>query len=349
MVSLCACGGTGGDRGVTRTAQAAELTLRQVVGQHMLFAYDGLAPPQDLRRRIARGEAAGVVLFARNVRSAGQVRVVTRSLQAIERPAGLRAPLIVAVDQEGGPVRRIPGSPVRAAADARTAARATADGRAAAQTLRSAGVNLDLAPVADVAQPGAALERERRTYGRSAETVSRLAAAFAGGLRAGGVLATAKHFPGFGAATVSTDTAPSSIPTPLDTLRAVDARPFAELVGGGIGAVMLSTAVYPALDERPAALSERWVAELRGRLGFAGVTLSDDLGTRAVDRHASLGRRAVLAVRAGIDLPLFVTSYRAARQAAAGLLEAARDGRLDAGALRAAAQRVLALRAQLSG
>ena len=77
----------------------------------MIFAYDDLQPPPTLRRRIARGEAAGVILFARNVRSAGQVRSAMRSLQAIDRPRGLRAPLIVMVDQEGGPVRRIPGAP----------------------------------------------------------------------------------------------------------------------------------------------------------------------------------------------------------------------------------------------
>lgn len=85
------------------------LTLRQAVGQHMIFAYDGLAPPPALRRRIARGEAAGVILFSRNVRSPQQVRATIRSLQAVPRPPGLRAPLIVMTDQEGGPVRRIAG------------------------------------------------------------------------------------------------------------------------------------------------------------------------------------------------------------------------------------------------
>ncbi len=344
MVSLCACGGQAAQAPLPTPVQ---LTLRQAVGQHMLFAYDGLRPPADLRRRIARGEAAGVVLFARNVRSAGQVRAVTRSLQAIKRPARLRAPLIVAVDQEGGPVRRIPGSPQRAAAEAGTVARASADGRAAARTLRAAGVNLDLAPVADVARPGAALERERRIYGRDPGDVADLAAAFAAGLRRGGVQATAKHYPGFGAATVNTDAAPARIETALGTLRSADARPFARLVDGGIAAVMLSTASYPALDERPAAFSARWVGELRGRLGFAGVTMSDDLATPAVKRYGSLGRRAVLAVRAGVDLPLFVRGYRAGTQAAAGLMDAARNRRLGA-ALRDGALRVLALRAQLN-
>lgn len=327
---------------------APGLTLRQAVGQHMIFAYDGLQPPPALRRRIARGEAAGVILFSRNVRSAGQVRAAMRSLQAIRRPSGLRAPLIVMVDQEGGPVRRIPGAPDRAAASVTSAAQARADGRAAARTLRSAGANMDLAPVADIGRAGAALTRERRTYGRRSTVVGRRAVAFARGLREGKVRSTAKHFPGFGAAAINTDDAAQRIDRPLATLRRVDEAPFKRLIDAGVDAVMISTAVYPALDDRPAAFSRRWIeGELRRRLGFRGVTITDDLGTPAVDAYGSNRRRAVLAVEAGVDLPLFSSSYRAGAQAAEGLLAAARSGRLDEKALRADARRVLALRARL--
>jgi len=330
------------------SSAAPALTLRQAVGQHMIFAYDGLQPPPALRRRIARGEAAGVILFTRNVRSAGQARSAMHSLQAISRPRGLRAPLIVMVDQEGGPVRRIPGAPARAAADVTSAEQARADGRAAARTLRGAGANMDLAPVADVGRPGAALQRERRTYGRSSTDVARRAGAFARGLREGGVRSTAKHFPGFGAAAINTDNAAQRIDTSLGTLRTVDAAPFERLIEGGVDAVMVSTAVYPALDERPAAFSRPWVeGELRERMGFRGVSITDDLGTPAVAAFGSNRRRAVLAVEAGIDLPLFSSTYSAGAQAAEGLLVAARDGRLDHAALRAAARRVLALRARI--
>ncbi len=330
------------------SAAAPALTQRQAVGQHMIFAYDGLQPPPALRRRIARGEAAGVILFARNVRSAGQVRSAMRSLQAIRRPRGLRAPLIVMVDQEGGPVRRLPGAPARAAASVTSADQARSDGRGAARTLRGAGANMDLAPVADVGRSGAALQRERRTYGRSSTDVARRAGAFARGLREGGVRATAKHFPGFGAATVNTDNAAQRIGLPLATLRDVDEAPFRTLIEAGVDAVMVSTAVYPALDDQPAAFSRPWVTdELRERLGFRGVSITDDLGTPAVAAFGDNRRRAVLAAQAGIDLPLFSSTYAAGAQAAEGLLAAARDGRLDDEALRAGARRVLALRARI--
>ena len=314
----------------------------------MVFAYDGLEPPPALRRRIARGEAAGVILFARNVRSAGQVREVVRGLQAIERPRGLRAPLLVMVDQEGGPVRRIPGAPARAAIEVTTAGQARADGRAAARTLRGAGVNMDLAPVADVGRPGSALVGERRIYSTSAERVAAFAGAFVAGLHDGNVRATAKHYPGFGAATVNTDNAPARVSASLETLRGVDARPFEALIAGGVDAVMLSTAVYPAMDARPAAFSSKWVTdELRGRLGFKGVSMTDDLGTPAVQAFGSIARRAVLAVGAGVDLPLFSSTYRDSARAAEGLLAAAKRGEVKRAALNAQAKRVLALRAKL--
>jgi len=329
-------------------ASAPVLTLRQLVGQHMIFAYDGLAPPRALRTRIARGEAAGVILFARNVRSAGQVRGVVRSLQAIARPRGLRAPLLVMVDQEGGPVRRLPGGPTRAAADVGSSEQAREDGRAAARVLRAGGANMDLAPVADVARPGAVLERERRVYGRTAAGVASRAAAFVAGLHDGGVRATAKHYPGFGAASVNTDDAPARISASLSTLRDVDAKPFQALIADGVDAIMASTAIYPALDERPAAFSSRWISdELRGRLGFGGVVITDDLGTPAVNAVGSIGRRAVLAVRAGVDLPLFSSSYVMSARAAEGLLAAARRNEISRSALRGQAQRVLALRKRL--
>lgn len=333
-----------------RRPATAAMTLRQLIGQRMVLAYDGLEPPPGLRLRIRRGEAAGVIVFARNIRSVPQLRATVRGLQAIPRPPGTRVPLLVMTDQESGPVRRIPGAPADSAAQTHGAGAARADGRATARTLRAAGVNSDLAPVADVGRPGAALVRERRTHGRSPRAVSRLASSFAAGLHDGRVRATAKHYPGLGAARVNTDAAPQRIDASLAQLRAIDEPPFASLIAAGVDAVMLASAVYPALDERPAALSPAWVrGELRGRLGFRGVTISDDLQTPALSAYGSIPRRAVLAARAGIDLPLFAGDYRSGALAAAGLLAAARRGELPRAELEAAALRVLALRRRLGG
>jgi len=301
-------------------------------------------------RRIRRGEAAGVVLFSRNVRSRAHLRRTVAGLQQAARGSPVKAPLLVMVDQEGGQVRRLPGGPRRSAADVgaggRTAA-AVADGRAAGSALRAVGANVDLAPVADVCRPGAALERERRCYGRSAAAVTRLAGGFARGLRAQGVAATLKHFPGFGAAGANTDFSAQLIRTSLGRLRAVDLRPFGRLAPT-TPLVMLSTAVYPARSGRPAALAHAWATrELRGRLRFRGVSVTDALDTPATARFGGAGELGIETARAGTDIALFARGYGTGDRAARALSSALRRGRLSRRAFERSVARVLALRARL--
>ena len=323
-------------------AAAPALSSIQLAGQRVVFAFAGTEIPVNLRKRIARGEAAGVILFGDNVASIAQVRRLTRELQAIRRPAGLTAPLFVMTDQEGGLVKRLPGAPDRSPPQMTTTAIARSEGRATARTLRAAGVNVDLAPVVDVARPGSEMEREGRSFGRSTATVSGHARAFAAGLRAGGVAGTAKHFPGFGAASANTDNAAVVIRSPLSTLRSVDEPPFR---AAGTRLVMLSSAIYPALSSQPALLSRRVVTgELRGHLGFTGVTVTDSLNASALVNEGSVLQRAV---RAGDDLLLF-TSYEASAHAVERLATLLHAGRLDRAAAQRAAARILALRRGLS-
>jgi beta-glucosidase-like glycosyl hydrolase len=147
---------------------------------------------------------------------------------------------------------------------------------------------------------------------------------------------------------VNTDSAPQRIDLSLDELRAIDEVPFTALVSAGVDAVMLSTAVYPALDDRPAALSRAWVRdELRGRLRFGGVTIADDLQTPAVRAYGTIPERAVLATRAGVDIPLFVGDYATGALAAAGTVDAVRRGELRRADIEPSVRRVLALRKRL--
>ncbi|WP_445150895.1 glycoside hydrolase family 3 N-terminal domain-containing protein [Baekduia sp. Peel2402] len=331
---------------IARTAAAPpRLTLRQAIGQRFVFAYSGLRPPRALERRISRGEAAGVILFGRNVRSVAQVRATVKRLQAIKRPAGLDAPLLVMVDHEGGPVRRLPGPPAKGAAETPSPAAARAYGRAAGDLLRSAGVNVDLAPVVDVARADSALANEGRTYDDDVVNVVAKAGAFAEGLKAAGVAPVLKHFPGFGAATINTDNGAARVDLSLSALRATDLVPYQRIRAP---AVMLSTAIYPRVDPRPAAFSARWVRdELHGRLKFGGVTITDDLQTPAVAKYGSPAQLAFFAVKAGVDLPLFAKDYTAGARAAAGLERAVRSGALSRAVVEAGARRVLGWRGAL--
>ena len=339
-------------RAAAKPPARPRLTLAQLVGQRLVASFRGTAtPPAALVSRIRRGELAGVVLFAENASTVAQARRLTRRLQAIHRPAALRgAPLLIMIDQEGGLVRRITDAPPRraalAVARAGDARAIEAEGRRTGRALRRAGINVDLAPVADVPRAGSAMLREQRTYGTTAAQVRRYAPRFARGLVRGGVQATAKHFPGFGAATVNTDAAPATIRLSRARLRAVDEPAARDVVAAGAGLVMLSNAIYPALDaRRPATLSSAIATtELRERAGFTGVSITDDLEANALHRYGAAGALAVASARAGADLLILGRSAAAAERAARSLEAAARDGRLPRAGLEASAARVLALR-----
>jgi len=333
---------------------SAGLSDGQLAGQRVVLSYPGAVPPDGLLRRIRRGGAAGVILFARNVRSTDQVRRSVAVLQRAARQSPIGEPLLVMVDQEGGAVLRLAGGPARGASQVGALGRrrgvpaARADGRAAARALRRVGANVNLAPVADLCRPGAAIAREGRCYARRAEAVADFASAFADGVCIGGVKPALKHFPGFGAAAVNTDDAPATIRTPLAQLRATDEAPFRALRRRA-PLVMLSSALYPALDpRRPAPFSKRIATrELRGRAGFRGASVTDDLETPAVQRFGGPGERALLGARAGTDLMLFARTTAAGARAADALRASLRRHGLSRRAFRASVDRVLRLRARL--
>jgi beta-N-acetylhexosaminidase len=215
--------------------------------------------------------------------------------------------------------------------------------------LKRLGVNVDLAPVVDVGRPHSALRREQRTFSGDAATVAAIGDAFAAGLGDAGVAATFKHFPGLGAARHDTDAIQTVIPLPRATLRAVDERPFAMASRPGPRLVMVSLAVYPALDSVPAALSPAVVnGELRHVARFGGVSVTDSLDTPATARYGSSQDLALRAVRAGVDLVLFGRSYRGAAKAADAVQVALRRGTLNRAQLLAGSERVLRLRGQLA-
>jgi len=344
----------------TGIATLPRLSLAQLAGQRIIYAYAGLTPPPALLRQIRAGEAAGVIFFGSNVSSPGQLRSVIAQLQRANASSPVKAPLLMMTDQEGGLVRRLPGAPAlsekQIGAAANSLALAGAAGSGAAQTLRGVGIDVNLAPVLDVyRQAGDFIDRYQRSYGSSAAAVARLGAAFIAAQQRGAVSATAKHFPGLGAAATAQDTdlAPVTLGVSLANLRAIDESPYRAAIAAGVKLVMVSWALYPALDRSlPAGLSAAVIGgELRGRLGFRGVTVTDGLGAGALARFGGFGPRAILAAGAGADLLLCAVTNANANTPQNGvtalnaLAGAYASRRLSVSAAQAAAARVIALRA----
>ena len=348
-VSSAGCGGDE-ESGPFFIGAAANPSLAQLVGQRFVFALDGTRIPAGLQQRIRSGQAAGVIIFSRNYRSAAGLRRLTNRLQSIPRPPGMEMPLLVMTDQEGGRTNHVPGPPAKSPPATRTAAQAQQQGRAAAANLHGLGINVDLAPVSDVARKGSALAKEERSYGRTPGRAGSLATAFLRGLTAGGVAGTAKHFPGFGAARVNTDFKPVAIRLTRAQLDRTDLPPFRAMVQAGVPLVMLSTAIYTALDAKPAALSKPIATNLlRDAIGFKGVTISDDLDAPSLDGVGGVGASGIAAATADTDLLLFAKSYENGNAAANALLAQARRSKPLRDSLRDPFQRVLSLRQSLAG
>lgn len=338
-------------RTVSLEVEVAEtLPPTQLAGQRIVTGLSGTAVPPALRDAVRRGEVAGVVLFAANFPSREAARRLIRQLQGIRRPLGLRDPLLVVVDQEGGLVKRLSGAPSASAAQMgeEGAAFSREQGQLTAANLRDAGVNVDLAPVLDVARPGGTIAETERGFGATAQGVAAIAIPFAEGLQAGGVAATGKHFPGFGAATENTDFAVEQIEISKARLRQVDEAPYRAFAAARGELVMLSTAIYPAFSDRPAAFTRAIASgELRDRVGFEGVSITDALETVAVRDFGGPAKAGTAAARAGVDLLLFA-DLGSALQAQRALVSALRSKRLPRQAFEESAQRVLELRGRLS-
>ncbi len=297
----------------------AGLPLREQAAQLLLVGVDATRPA-DPGAALVRLGVGGVFLRGR-VAGDGALRRSIAVLQEQARRAG-GPPLLVAVDQEGGAVQTVRGGAIPPFATALT--QGTWSSRmlrlrtlAWARELRRAGVNLDLAPVADVVPASLGVRnppvgRYGREYGRTPEGVSAAVTVVTGALRQAGVGPTVKHFPGLGRVLVNTDTGRGAT-DPAMTATDPSLRPFVAGMRAGALAVMVSSAAYPRLDRSHLAMWSRTILTglLRDRLGWRGLVVSDDLGRAAAVAAVPPARRATRFVDAGGDLVLTVVPSQA--------------------------------------
>ncbi|HEX5400971.1 MAG TPA: glycoside hydrolase family 3 N-terminal domain-containing protein [Pseudonocardiaceae bacterium] len=338
------------------TVGVSLLTPQQLAGQRIIYSYTGLTPPATLIQRIKAGQAAGVIFFGDNISSTSQIASVVAQLRAANAQSPVKAPLLLMTDQEGGEVRRLPGAPalsekqIGEAADPVTAA--SQAGTGAGQNLAGVGMNVNLAPVLDVfRQPGDFDDQFQRSYSSNPATAASLGAAFVTAQQQVGPAATVKHFPGLGAAaaTQNTDEGPVTLNVSLAELRADDELPYPAAISAGVKLVMLSWAVYPALDaSHPAGLSSTVVGELRNRLGYKGVTITDALEAGALKAFGTDKQRGVAAAVAGMDLILCSGgTVTQGDDVDAALAAALRSGQISRATFDASVNRVAALRTGL--
>lgn len=252
---------------------------------------------------------AGVLLFSRNFQSRDQLAVLC---EAIRDVGGEQ--MLIAVDQEGGPVQRFREGFTRLPALATIGAIHDRDPDEAirlaeehawvmASELRASGVDFSFAPVVDLARGNAAIGL--RAFHADPAVTAELAQAYVRGMHLGGMAAVLKHFPGHGSVATDTHKAAAIDPRSLDQIRRNDLLPFAQCIEARVEAVMMAHVTYPAVDSQPAGYSKVWIEQiLRGELGFAGAVISDDISMAAAGAAGSVGERVRAHLDAGCDLVL---------------------------------------------
>ncbi len=341
LIVLISGGGGGSEKPVP---------LKRLVGQTIVAKLSAKGPDQALIQRVRKGQVGGVIAFESD---AQKLKADVQELQSAAS-AGDNPPLLVMVDQEGGDVKRLKtGPPDISPADLGKSGdegQSRDQGEKTGSYLKGLGVNVDLAPVLDVSQANTADTIKSRTFGSNPDTVATVGVAFAQGLDAGGTVATAKHFPGLGRATVNTDDNAVAIAATSDQLQN-DLKPFRAAVDAGVGMVMVSTATYKTLGaSKPAAFSPTIVKGLlRGQLGFDGVVITDDLESAAVSGTLPPVVAGASALEAGNDLLLYATHTNTSAQAFGQLVKEVKGGQLDRSVVQSAYNRVTDLKDSPTG
>lgn len=319
------------------------MSLQEKAGQLMVVEFSGTKAPEDLIERIKPG---GIIYFSENLTSDEQIAGMTERSQIASRKAG--EPLLVMIDQEGGPVTRLPGTagvPGGAAFDG-DAGRAREVASGIGENLGSLGINVDLAPIADVDRVGSGVIG-RRSFSSDPEVVAQLVRAQVCGFHASGVAATAKHFPGHGSTRIDSHAMTASIRHSLAEWERIDLPPFAAAVDAQVDLIMVGHLAFTPIDPsgRPATISAALNRDLlRERLGFDGVVITDALNMGGVTSWGSPAEIAVRAIEAGNDLLLMSPDPQSAVDA---IVEAVESGRLSVGRVDESVARVLELKQAL--
>ena len=280
----------------------------QIAGQRLMVGFEGQTFNADLEDLIGRLYVGGLILFTPNIVDPDQLQRLCRDCQDYAAHCG-QPPLIISVDQEGGPVARLkgphftvfPGNPaMKVEEDARAFALTTA------KELTRAGINMDMAPVMDVAPEDFSGIMADRVFGNHPDHVARMGSAVIETLQAGGVMAVAKHFPGIGRTTLDSHLDLPTFREDLATMEPFDLPPFQAAIDQQVAGVMLSHILYAAIDAQwPSSLSPAIARDLlRRKMGYQGVTMTDDLDMGAIVRHFDIRTVIRQIVAAEIDIAL---------------------------------------------
>ena len=356
-----AASGTPSATATATTGALAGWSLEEKVGQLMMVGVDAQAPKQSSNEAVDTHHVGNIFIAGRTTAGSQATQKVISSFTSKVGPGTTHAtPMLVATDQEGGEVQVLAGSgfsdiPSALDQSAQPRDQLVASARTWGKELADVGVNMNLAPVADLVdidRPSSnePIGRWGREYGHDAATVSSQAGAFAEGMQASKVIPTYKHFPGLGRVKDNTDTSAGVVDS--TTTRNADTAVsviFGAAIAAGAPVIMVSSATYSLIDpSAPAVFSSTIVTDmLRREMGFSGVVITDDVSAAVQVQDVSAGDRAVRAIRAGCDLVLASADPTVAADMVKALISTARSDPAFAARVDESATRVLNLKKSL--
>ncbi len=282
-------------------------TPEQSAGQRLMVGFDGTEFNPELEFLIDTLKVGGIILFARNLLNPGQIKDLCFSMQSCARTSG-QPPLLIAIDQEGGWVARLkepftqfPGNPkMKGPEDAIFFAKTTG------RELLDVGINMNLAPVLDVALQGINSVMADRAFGHDPRWVSELGTVVIEHLQTENIMAVAKHFPGIGRTILDSHFELPDLDIDVDAMQTFDLLPFKAAIDHHVAGIMLSHIRYLKIDpDWPASLSTIIADDLlRKGMGYGGVVMTDDLDMGAIQKHYDIGTAIQKILSADIDMAL---------------------------------------------
>jgi beta-N-acetylhexosaminidase len=312
-----------------------------------MLGFDGTSVSPEWAELQARYKPGGMILFARNLEDPAQIVELTNGLQA----RSPHSPLLIAIDQEGGRVSRLPKSftifpPCGAVGACRSEELAYAAASVTAAELRTVGINMNMAPVLDVHSNRGNPIIGDRAYGTEPDVVAELGLAAVRGFQGKGIVACGKHFPGHGDTSTDSHKELPVVKASMELLLERELPPFRHATANGVASIMTAHVVYPALDaQRPATLSPAILTGLlREQWGFDGVVVTDDLEMHAISDHHGMGDAAVQAFLAGADILLVCKDRGRAAAAMDAVHKAVENGTIAPDRLEASLRRIAQLK-----
>ena len=328
-------------------AIVAAMTTNEKIGQMVMIGVHGTDIDDDSKAMLRQFHIGGVIYFDRNIKSQMQLKAFSEHLQAYAQgdEAQQKAPLFIGIDEEGGIVSR--GKDVIAVPESEQAIGASGKPELAqasavktAQELKKVGINLNMAPVADVGS------KDTRSFASDANTVTLFTSKAAEGYEQEGIMYALKHFPGIGKGKVDSHKEVSRVDAAKGIMEKEDLVPFAEMIKTRRPEnymILVSHLIYPCYDPDYSASQSSAVMTdlLRGKLGYKGIIITDDLEMGAVANHVSMRRIGVNAVKAGADIVLVCHEYPHEEDVYMGLKDAVDAGEITEDRLNESVRRIV--------